>query len=161
VARNNGQDGLFLCWRVRHGLFEDNLLENNGRFGISIGHKDSDNLLQRNKVFRNGQAGVFFRNESSGMAAHRNRLKDNVIENNGTKDSAAGIRIRGETDGLIFENNTVRDTREGDAQTQTVGVLIEERVGKVRLEGNRIEAQTEVEDLGIAFDGLIRREELR
>ncbi len=146
VARNNGTDGLFLCWRVRHGLFEDNLLENNGRFGISIGHKDSDNLLQRNQVFRNGQAGVFFRNETFGMAAHRNRLKDNVIEDNGAKGTAAGIRIRGETEGLIFENNIVRDTRQGASQTQTVGVLIEERVGSVTLDGNRIDAQTPVED---------------
>ena len=24
---NNGTDGLFLCWRVRHGVFEDNRLE--------------------------------------------------------------------------------------------------------------------------------------
>ena len=45
VARNNGADGLFLCWRVRHGLFEENVLDNNGRYGISIGHKDTDNLL--------------------------------------------------------------------------------------------------------------------
>ena len=146
VARTNGTDGLFLCWRVRHGLFEDNLLEGNGRFGISIGHKDSDNLLQRNRVFRNGQSGVFFRNESFGMAAHRNRLKDNVIEDNGTKGSSAGIRIRGETDGLVFENNTIRDTRSDSAQTQTVGVLIEDRVGRVTLEGNTIDAQTPITD---------------
>ena len=71
IARNNGTDGLFLCWRVRHGLFEDNILENNGRFGISIGHKDSDNLLQRNQVRKNHSNGIFFRNESEGMAAHR------------------------------------------------------------------------------------------
>ena len=32
VARDNGADGLYLCWRVKHGLFEDNLLEGNGRF---------------------------------------------------------------------------------------------------------------------------------
>ena len=38
LARHNGEDGLFLCWRVRHGLFEKNILENNGRYGISIGH---------------------------------------------------------------------------------------------------------------------------
>ena len=146
IARNNGTDGLFLCWRVRHGLFEDNLLEDNGRFGISIGHKDSDNFLQRNQVFRNGQSGVFFRNETYGMAAHRNHLKDNIIENNGTKGTAAGIRIRGETDGLLFENNTVQDTRKGSLRTQTVGVLIEQSVGKVTLNGNHIDAQTPVDD---------------
>lgn len=146
VARKNGNDGLFLCWRVRHGLFEDNLLEDNGRFGISIGHKDSDNLLQRNRVFRNGQAGIFFRNETFGMAAHRNHLKDNVIEDNGAKSSGAGIRIRGETDGLIFENNRIRDTRPKTSQTQTTGVLIEPTVGDVILQGNQIEAQTVVDD---------------
>src|SRR5213593_255483 len=48
VARQNGGDGLFLCWRVRHGLFEENQLVQNGGFGISIGHKDSDNLLKKN-----------------------------------------------------------------------------------------------------------------
>ena len=146
VARQNGTDGLFLCWRVRHGLFEDNLLEDNGRFGISIGHKDSDNLLQRNRVFRNGHAGVFFRNETFGMAAHRNHLKDNVIEDNGAKSTGAGIRIRGETDGLVFENNKIRDTRRGASQTQTIGVLIEPTVGNVILQGNEIEAKTVVDD---------------
>ena len=146
VAQHNGTDGLFLCWRVRHGLFEDNLLESNGRFGISIGHKDSDNLLQRNHVSRNGQDGVFFRNETYSMAAHRNHLKDNLIEDNGTKGTAAGIRIRGETNGLVFENNTIRDTRESDDQTQSVGVLIEEQVGHVTLVNNQIDAQTPVDD---------------
>ena len=146
IARGNGNDGLFLCWRVRHGLFEDNLLEGNGRFGISIGHKDSDNLIQRNRVYRNGQDGVFFRNESYGMAAHRNRLKENVIQDNGVGGTAAGIRIRGETDGLIFENNTVRDTRATQQRTQTVGILIEPDVRGVTLRDNVIEAGTKIDD---------------
>lgn len=146
IARRNGTDGLFLCWRVRHGLFEDNLLEANGRFGISIGHKDSDNLIRANHVRYNGADGVFFRNESLGMAAHRNRLVDNIIENNGIKGSAAGIRIRGETNDLILRDNVIRDTREKDKQTQIVGVLIEEKVGNVRLEDNQIIAETQVDD---------------
>jgi hypothetical protein len=146
LARNNGTDGLFLCWRVRHGLFENNVLEGNGRFGISIGHKDSDNLIQLNRVRQNGLDGVFFRNESFAMAAHRNRLKDNVIEDNGAKESAAGIRIRGETDGLIFEGNSIRDTRDGAAQTQTTGVLIEQQVGTVTLRDNQINAKKRIDD---------------
>jgi hypothetical protein len=145
IARNNGTDGLYLCWRVRHGLFENNLLEGNSRYGISIGHKDSDNLLRKNRILRNAEDGVYFRNETFGMAAHRNRLQDNIIEDNGTKGSAAGIRIRGETDGLLFEGNTIRDTRTS-AQTQTVGVLIEEQVGQVTLRDNHIEAQDPVVD---------------
>jgi polygalacturonase len=146
VARHNGTDGLFLCWRVRHGLFEDNVLEHNGRFGISIGHKDSDNLLRRNCVRSNATNGVFFRNESLGMAAHRNRLVENVIEDNGDEKGAAGIRIRGETNDLVFQGNVVRDTRSEDLRTQTVGILIEETVGRVTLEENSIEAEVPIDD---------------
>jgi polygalacturonase len=146
IARRNGTDGLFLCWRVRHGLFEDNILESNGRFGISIGHKDSDNLLRRNFVRLNHQNGIFFRSESLGMAAHRNRIEENIIENNGTDGEAAGIRIRGYTNDLVFRNNTIRDTRPKGSQTQTVGIRIEEQVGKIVLEKNKIEAKTRVDD---------------
>ncbi len=146
IARDNGTDGLFLCWRVRHGLFEDNTLERNGRFGISIGHKDSDNLLQGNRVLFNRSNGIFFRNESAGMAAHRNRLKNNLIENNGEKPGTPGIRIRGETKDLVFEGNTIRDTRTSAAQTQTVGILIEKQVGAVVLKNNQVTAETRLED---------------
>jgi hypothetical protein len=146
IARNNGADGLFLCWRVRHGLFEENLLENNGRYGISIGHKDSDNLLQRNHVRLNRENGVFFRNETLGMAAHRNRLVENVIENNGEQPGSAAIRIRGETNDLHFENNIVQDTRPAQEQTQTVGILIEDQVGEVTLKNNEIHAERPIED---------------
>ncbi|GAI86627.1 unnamed protein product, partial [marine sediment metagenome] len=146
VARGNGTDGLFLCWRVRHGLFEDNVLEGNGRFGISIGHKDSDNLLRRNIVRLNHQDGVFFRNETLGMAAHRNRLEENIIENNGAGGEAAGIRIRGQTNNLVFKNNIIRDTREDDSQSQTVGIRIEEQVGQVILDGNQIKAKIAIDD---------------
>ena len=146
IARRNGEDGLYLCWRVRHGLFEKNLLENNGRFGISIGHKDSDNLLQDNQVRFNQEDGIFFRNETEGMAGHRNRLENNLIENNGVKGEAAGIRVRGETRDLVFRNNIIRDTRPPEARKQTVGIRIEEPAGKVVLEGNEIDAKTQVED---------------
>jgi parallel beta-helix repeat protein len=147
TARRNGADGLFLCWRVRHGTFENNLLEANGRFGISIGHKDSDNTLRHNQVRGNGQNGVCFREESQGMAAHRNCLEENTIEDNGAKSPTAGIRIRGETDGLLLRKNVIRDTRDSGRRTQTVGILIDANVGTVTLEGNRIEAQqTPVDD---------------
>ncbi|MBN2506293.1 MAG: right-handed parallel beta-helix repeat-containing protein [Verrucomicrobia bacterium] len=146
VARRNGEDGLFLCWRVRHGLFEKNILENNGRFGISIGHKDSDNLLRENQVRSNRQAGVLFRNEPLGMAGHRNRLENNVIENNGAGGSGTGIHIRGATLDLVFRNNLIRDTRAPEARQQTVGIRIEEQVGPLTLENNQIEAATPIDD---------------
>jgi hypothetical protein len=146
IARNNGEDGLFLCWRVRHGVFEKNLLENNGRYGISIGHKDTDNLLQENEVRGNREDGIFFRNETEGMAGHRNRLERNVIENNGGRGEAAGIRVCGETRDLVFRNNIIRDTRPMASRKQLVGIRIEEDAGEVTLEGNQIEAKTKVED---------------
>jgi polygalacturonase len=146
VARGNGEDGLFLCWRVRHGLFEKNLLEDNGRFGISIGHKDTDNFLHDNVVRANHQDGVFFRNESLGMAGHRNRLENNLIENNGVSAEAAGIRVRGETKDLVFRNNIIRDTRPVESQKQVVGIRLEEQAGAVVLESNSIEAKTRIDD---------------
>jgi len=138
VARRNGTDGLFLCWRVRHGFFEQNVLEQNGQFGISIGHKDSDNILRRNIVRQNKQNGVFFRNETLGMAPHRNRLEENTIENNG----GAEIRIRGEVNDLVFVRNTIRDTREESGP----GIQIEERVGQLSLEDNTIQTTVQIED---------------
>jgi len=146
IARRNGSDGLYLCWRVRHGLFEDNVLEENKQYGISIGHKDSDNLLRRNRVRLNKGDGVYFRNEVLGMAPHRNRLEDNVIEDNGAGGPAAGIRVRGETNDLVFVNNTICDTRLDGSQTQTTGIRIEEKAGPVTLENNKIEAKTKIED---------------
>jgi len=146
IARRNGEDGLFLCWRVKYGLFEKNIFEDNGRFGISIGHKDTDNLLENNQVRANHQDGVFFRNETAGMAAHRNRLENNLIENNGGKGDATGIRVRGETKDLVFRNNIIRDTRAVEARKQTTGIHIEEQAGEVILEGNQIDAPTKVND---------------
>jgi len=146
IARGNGTDGLFLCWRVRHGLFENNILDGNGRFGISIGHKDSDNLFRCNIVRSNSRDGIFFRNETLGMAAHRNCFEENIIENNGKGQEAAGIRIRGHTNNLVFKNNIIRDTREDKLQRQTVGIRIEEQVGQVILDGNKIKAKIAIDD---------------
>lgn len=146
VARNNGTDGLFLCWRVRHGVFERNLLEGNGRFGISIGHKDSDNLLRQNKVRANAEDGIFFRNETVGMAGHRNRIEENVIEDNGTKGEVAGIRVRGETQDVVLKGNVIRDSRAAGQRKQTVGIKVEEKAGAVSLENNLIEAGEAVRD---------------
>jgi len=80
------------------------------------------------------------------MAGHRNRLENNLIENNGLKGEAAGIRVRGQTKNLVFRHNIIRDTRPPEARKQAVGIRIEEPAGEVVLEGNEIEAQTKVED---------------
>jgi nitrous oxidase accessory protein NosD len=146
VARNNGEDGLFLCWRVKQGVFEENILEANGRYGISIGHKDTDNLLRNNQVRGNHEEGIYFRNETEGMAGHRNRVENNLIENNGVKRETAGIRVRGETRDLIFKDNIIRDTRPAGERKQTIGIRLDEKVGAVTLEGNKVEAAKELAD---------------
>jgi len=146
IARRNGEDGLFLCWRVRHGTFESNILEGNGRYGISIGHKDTDNLLRKNQVRANARDGVHFRNETLGMAGHRNRLEDNLIENNGLEEPAAGIRVRGETRDLVFKNNLIRDTRPPGQRRQETGIRLDASAGPVILEGNKVEAAKELDD---------------
>jgi hypothetical protein len=146
TARNNGEDGLFLCWRVRHGVFEENVLEANGRYGISIGHKDTDNLFRHNQVCSNKEEGVYFRQESFGMAGHRNRLENNVIEDNGLSSEVAGVRIRGEAKDVVFKGNVIRDTRPAETRHQVIGILIEEKVGPVVIEGNSIEARIPIKD---------------
>lgn len=146
TARGNGEDGLFLCWRVKHGVFENNTLQGNGRFGISIGHKDTDNLIRGNNVLGNHEDGIFFRNETAGMAGHRNRVENNVIENNGGKRPAAGIRVRGETRDLVIKGNTIRDTRTGGERRQTTGIVLDESVGQVHFDGNTIDATTAIQD---------------
>jgi len=146
IARRNGEDGLFLCWRVKEGTFSGNTLEANGRFGISIGHKDTDNLIANNTVRANAQDGIFFRNESEGMAGHRNRIEGNLIEDNGSKEPAAGIRVRGETSDLVLRNNLIRDTRPAAERRQITGIRIEEKAGPITTEGNEIHAEKPVED---------------
>jgi len=146
IARENGEDGLYLCWRVRHGLFENNRLENNGRHGISIGHKDSDNLLRENTVRENARDGVYFRAENLGMAPYRNRIEKNIVENNGRENTVAGIRVRGEVLGLVFIDNTIRDTRPAGLRKQKTGILIEKEVREITLKDNRIDCETELVD---------------
>lgn len=104
----NGSDGMYVCWRVKHGVFEDNVIEQNGRDGVSIGHKDTDNLFRTNRILRNARWGLFFRSESEPMGAHRNTFEQNEILDNGLDQSdPVQVCIRGQTHDLVFRNNTI------------------------------------------------------
>jgi hypothetical protein len=107
VRRNrslaNGEDGIYVCWRVQHGLFDANETAGNAGVGISIGHKDSDNLFKGNRLTGNKGAGLAFRREDEAMGAHRN-----VFEGNTILDNAGGcVLIRGKHDDLVFRGNTI------------------------------------------------------
>jgi hypothetical protein len=80
------------------------------------------------------------------MAGNRNRLENNLIENNGRSQEVAGIRVRGETRDVFLKNNTLRDTRSAELHRQTTGIRLEQKVGSVTLEGNTIESKIPVED---------------
>ncbi len=138
VAYENRDDGLFLCWRVRHGTFEGNELRGNGRYGISIGHKDSDNLLRGNTVIGNVNHGVYFRDEPEYTGGHRNRLEENRIYNNGTNGEGSGIYIDGETNDTVIVDNEIGNQSEVGNSTQRFGVVIGAKAKRVTLEGNRI-----------------------
>ncbi|MFC1714270.1 nitrous oxide reductase family maturation protein NosD [Candidatus Poribacteria bacterium] len=143
LSHDNGDDGLFLCWRVRHGIFEGNELRNNGRFGISIGHKDSDNVLRNNVVVGNSSHGVFFRNEPEYTGGHRNLLENNKIQNNGASGEGSGIYIRGETHDITIIGNEISDTRSGDEKTQQFGIRIGPKADRIIIRGNKIEENKE------------------
>jgi parallel beta-helix repeat protein len=137
---DNGDIGLFLCWRVRHGRFEDNTMENNGHHGISIGHKDTDNVFVNNTVTGNGVSGVWFREESVNNSGHRNTFRNNRILNNGGAKAGYGFYIAKNVEGTVIENNRIADTRTSGT-TQKVAIEKAPGAGSVKAEGNEIPNQ--------------------
>ena len=136
---DNGQDGIFLCWRVQDGIFENNESLNNGRHGISIGHKDTDCLFVGNVIRGNGAHGIYFRDEKDTNAGSRNTFRRTTIEDN----ADCGVYVNGHTTDLLFEDCTIRDTRSGAARTQRVGIWANPHSAGVRAVHTRIENHTE------------------
>src|SRR6266851_1102888 len=133
----NARDGLFVCWRVKHGLFEDNEIRANKGVGISIGHKDTDNLFRNNNILGNNGPGVLFRGESEPMGAHRNVFEGNRIVDNGLGESGKATRacviINGHHHDLVFRKNTI-----GRSQPTPggVGILHSKHAGDLQATGN-------------------------
>jgi hypothetical protein len=141
-AHENGEDGLYLCWRVQHARYEGNESWNNGRDGISLGHKDTDNYFTKNIVSGNARAGIFFRDENEANAASRNTFVDNNTSDNGRVGAPGyGVRIEGATQYLTFTSNIIRESRRGTGATQAVGIYIGPRADYVTLERNIFEGQ--------------------
>jgi parallel beta-helix repeat protein len=135
---NNGGDGLFVCWRVQHGLFEGNEVRGNQGAGVSIGHKDTDNVFRDNTITGNGRAGVLFRAESEPMGAHRNVFECNRILDNGAAEpgeaAGAAVVVRGPHHGLVFRGNTLGSSSPGQA---AAGILADKAAGDLQAEGNQ------------------------
>lgn len=119
---DNGDIGLFLCWRVRHGKFINNSMEHNGHYGISIGHKDTDNEFTGNTIASNGVSGVYFRNETFLNSGHRNTFRDNKVLDNGNEKAGYGFYIEPKAGDIVIENNQIADTGAPAAPSATASI---------------------------------------
>jgi hypothetical protein len=119
---DNDDIGLFLCWRVRHGRFANNVMEHNGHYGISIGHKDTDNEFVGNTIAHNGKAGILFRKETPQNSGSRNTFHDNKVLDNGNAQEGYGVYIEPSATDLVFEKNQIAETR-SSGKTQRYGVF--------------------------------------
>ncbi len=87
---HNGQTGIYICWRVKKGFFENNEISYNGLYGISIGHKDTDNVIRKNRIHDNKGYGIYFRPEEDENASHRNIVAHNIFFRNGNCGAVEG-----------------------------------------------------------------------
>jgi len=167
VVRNshihhNGSDGLYFCWGVDHGAAENNDIHHNGwrlwRSGISIGHQDTDNLIARNHIWENCKYGICFRRKTEANGAHRNVVRQNLIENNGQDPAgipgqyrslparelvSVGVSIMGITNDLVFEQNTIRETRPPGKRYQKNAFYIGKGVHRLVLRDNLMSGHDE------------------
>jgi Right handed beta helix region len=141
---DNGDVGLFLCWRVRQGRFEDNAIEDNGRYGISIGHKDTDNEFVNNTIARNGFSGVYFRRETLKNSGHRNAFRSNKVLDNGNERQGYGFYISPHAGDLVIENNQIAETRAAK-NTQRIGIYKVDGAGSVRAVNNKMSGHAEAD----------------
>jgi parallel beta-helix repeat protein len=132
---NNGDIGLFLCWRVRHGRFENNLIESNGHYGISMGHKDTDNEFVGNTIASNGITGVYFRKETPKNSGSRNVFRSNKVLDNGNAREGYGFYIEPHASDLVINGNQIADTR-GTSGTQKYGIYKAVGAGSVDARNN-------------------------
>jgi hypothetical protein len=141
---DNGQIGLFLCWRVKHGSFEDNIIQDNGNYGISIGHKDTDNVFVNNTIARNGSSGVYFRQETMANSGHRNTFRNNQVLDNGNAKSGYGFYILPSAGDLVIENNHIAETRRSGG-TQRIGIYKAAGAGSVQSSKNEMSGHIEAD----------------
>ena len=155
---HNASDGLYICWGVRESLISGNRIYFNGvgqyRNGISIGHKDTDNVIEKNHIYGNAKHGIAFRQKTEANGAHRNIVRNNIIENNGTPEDkipvdllaklprreliSCGVYINGITHDLVFEKNIIRETRKKVKKYQRNAFYMSPGVSRVKLLKNKI-----------------------
>jgi hypothetical protein len=141
-SHDNGNFGLFVCWRVRNGIVRNNLFIHNGQNGINTGHMDTDMLYEKNKISDNGSDGVCLRSESRSNAPHRSVFKSNLVENNGWKNGGYGFSFKSPAESVILEDNTIQNTK---GNSQKAAVFIDKEGLPVILLNNKIIGHPEIE----------------
>lgn len=134
-SHNNDGDGLYVCYRVQHGLVKNNQFHNNKLNGISTGHKDSDMIYEKNHIYDNKQNGVFFRTENQNNSPHRSVFINNLIENNGEREGGYGFAIFGSASDVVIRDNTIRDT---GSKNQVIGIFLDKSTLPVKIENNKM-----------------------
>jgi hypothetical protein len=127
---------------VRNGIVRNNNLHHNGINGISTGHKDTDMLFADNHIYENGSDGIQLRGELAQNAPHRSIFKNNLIENNGTREKGYGISVNCQAEGVVLEDNIIRNTGNGK---QLAAVLLTANSLPVELKNNKISGHSEGE----------------
>ena len=151
-----GDIGLFLCWRVKHGLFEDNTIEDNGHYGISIGHKDTDNEFVNNTIARNGSSGVYFREETFANSGHRNTFRNNQVLDNGNAKSGYGFYISPAAGDLVIEKNRIAETRSCGG-TSGSGITKPHGAGSCRPDDNQMSGHETIIGTGPLSEAVLSR----
>lgn len=143
---DNGRDGLYVCWSVKHGIFRDSIFFRNGHSGISIGHKDTDNVFERDYIHHNGKAGVTVRAESEANGAHRNVYRHNTIEDNGNGTDGCGFLFEAAVKENVIEDNIIRDTGDG---LQKVGIIVKQGCTLPDLANNKMSGHIDGDIAGL------------
>ncbi len=117
AGRENGQDGLYFCMRVRHCTMSSNVFHGNGWSGIGgLGDAyDEWNVCSGNTCTANGRAGILMRNGKN------NTVTGNVCVNNSKSEAGKypGILLD-DTTGSVAAGNRCSDDQE--TPTQLVGI---------------------------------------
>lgn len=135
TSHDNGNYGLFVCWRVRNGFVRSNEFYRNGKNGICTGHKDTDMLFADNHIFENGADGISLRGETDLNAPHRSIFSHNTIENNGVKEDGYGLSVNSKAEGVVLNDNIIRNTSDGK---QIAAVLLLKNSLPVKMLNNQI-----------------------
>jgi hypothetical protein len=97
-------------------------------------------LYADNHIYENGSDGIQLRGELTDNAPHRSIFKNNLIENNGIKEKGYGISVNCKAEGVVLEDNIIRNTGSGK---QVAALLLTANSLPVELKNNKISGHPE------------------